>query len=67
MARVSAGLLLYRRADDGLQVLIVHPGGPFWTRRDAGAWSVPKGLVEPGEAPVETALREFVEETGFDN
>jgi predicted NUDIX family NTP pyrophosphohydrolase len=60
----SAGILLYRRDPDGVRVLLVHPGGPFWRGRDDGAWMIPKGLIEPGEAPVETALREFEEETG---
>jgi predicted NUDIX family NTP pyrophosphohydrolase len=61
----SAGLLLYRRAGDGgLQVLIVHPGGPLWARRDAGAWSIPKGLLEPGEDELAAARREFAEELG---
>jgi predicted NUDIX family NTP pyrophosphohydrolase len=63
--RRSAGILLHRRGPDGeRQVLLVHPGGPFWARRDAGAWSIPKGEVEPGDDPRATALREFAEETG---
>ena len=49
---VSAGLLLYRRLEDALEVLLAHPGGPFWAHRDAGAWSIPKGLVDKGEAPL---------------
>jgi predicted NUDIX family NTP pyrophosphohydrolase len=61
----SYGILLYRRTGNGLQVLLVHPGGPFWTGRDAGAWSIPKGLPEGEEAPLATARREFGEETGF--
>jgi len=60
----SAGILLYRRDPDGLRLLLVHPGGPFWRGRDEGAWMIPKGLVEPGEAPLATALREFEEELG---
>jgi predicted NUDIX family NTP pyrophosphohydrolase len=66
MARRSAGILLYRRGPDGgeLEVLLVHPGGPFWARRDAGAWSLPKGEVEPGEEERAAALRELAEETG---
>ncbi|MGH2467956.1 MAG: NUDIX domain-containing protein [Candidatus Limnocylindrales bacterium] len=64
MARVSAGLLLYRRAPGGLEVLIGHPGGPFFTRRDEDAWSIPKGEVEPGEPLEDVAGREFEEETG---
>jgi predicted NUDIX family NTP pyrophosphohydrolase len=60
----SAGLLLYRRAPSGLEVLIAHPGGPFWKHRDEGAWTIPKGLVEAGEAELDVARREFREETG---
>jgi predicted NUDIX family NTP pyrophosphohydrolase len=61
----SAGILLYRRSEDGeLEVLLVHPGGPFWARRDAGAWSIPKGEVDPGEEERACALRELEEETG---
>lgn len=59
----SAGILLYRHAPR-LQVLIAHMGGPFWARRDAAAWSIPKGLYEPGEQPLDAALREFAEEVG---
>ena len=62
--RQSAGLLLYRTGPDGLQVLLVHPGGPFWARRDEGAWSIPKGEHEPDEDPMAAALREFEEELG---
>lgn len=64
MSRLSAGILLYRYAD-ALQVLLAHPGGPFWRRRDLGAWSIPKGEVEPGEEILAAAQREFTEETGF--
>jgi predicted NUDIX family NTP pyrophosphohydrolase len=61
----SAGLLLYRRVAAGaIEVFLVHPGGPYWTRKDQGAWSLPKGLVDPGEDPLDTARREFAEETG---
>lgn len=61
----SAGLLLFRRSGaDGLQVLVGHLGGPFWSRRDAGAWSVPKGELEPDEEPLAAARREFSEELG---
>jgi predicted NUDIX family NTP pyrophosphohydrolase len=60
----SAGILLYRQGAAGLEVLLVHPGGPFWAKKDAGAWSIPKGLVEAGEDPFASALREFEEETG---
>jgi predicted NUDIX family NTP pyrophosphohydrolase len=63
MAR-SAGILLHRRGDDGLEVLLVHPGGPFWARRDAGAWSIPKGEYDDGEDPLAAARREFEEELG---
>jgi predicted NUDIX family NTP pyrophosphohydrolase len=62
----SAGILLYRRGPDGVEVLIGHPGGPFWAHRDAGAWTIPKGLIEEGENPVATARREFMEEIGID-
>lgn len=64
MPRLSAGILLYREGDDGLEVLIGHPGGPFWTHRDDGAWSIPKGEYESGEDPWEAAQREFAEELG---
>ena len=60
----SAGLLMYRRRGGELQVLLAHPGGPFWARRDEGAWSIPKGELEAGEEPLAAARREFEEETG---
>jgi predicted NUDIX family NTP pyrophosphohydrolase len=60
----SAGILLHRRATTGREVLLVHPGGPFWARKDAGAWSIPKGELDDGEDPRACALREFAEETG---
>ena len=60
----SAGLLLYRRRDE-LEVFLVHPGGPFWAKKDLGAWSLPKGELEEGEDPLATAIREFTEETSF--
>ena len=60
----SAGILLHRRGTDGTEVLLVHPGGPFWARKDLGAWSIPKGEVDEGEDPRACALREFGEETG---
>jgi len=60
----SAGILLYRRADAGLEVFLAHPGGPFWARRDDGAWTIPKGEIEATEDPLDTAKREFEEETG---
>jgi len=62
--RKSAGLLLFRRAGDALEVLLVHPGGPFWAKRDLGAWSIPKGECEDGEDPRAAAWREFGEELG---
>ena len=62
----SAGLLLYRRSRGGVEVFLVHPGGPYWAKRDLGAWSIPKGLSEAGEEPLDAARREFREETGFD-
>lgn len=64
MPKHSAGLLLYRRRDD-LEVFLVHPGGPYWARQDEGAWSIPKGELDPGEDPLAAALRELGEETGF--
>ena len=62
---ISAGLLPFRRKDGALEVFLVHPGGPFWKNRDAGAWSIPKGLVGEGEELLAAAIREFQEETGF--
>jgi predicted NUDIX family NTP pyrophosphohydrolase len=64
MASKSAGILLHRSADGEAEVLLVHPGGPFWARKDLGAWSLPKGEVDEGEDPRACALREFAEETG---
>jgi predicted NUDIX family NTP pyrophosphohydrolase len=61
----SAGLLMYREGPSGLQVLLAHPGGPFWKHRDQGAWSLPKGELSPGEDAQAAACREFTEETGF--
>jgi predicted NUDIX family NTP pyrophosphohydrolase len=63
--RDSAGLLLFRRGANGLEVFLAHPGGPFWKRRDTGAWTIPKGLTEEGEEPLAAACREFEEETGL--
>lgn len=63
-SRTSAGVLLYRRTAGGLEVLLVHPGGPLWARRDAGAWSIPKGEYGAGEDPLAAARREFAEELG---
>ena len=64
MPKLSAGLLLYRFVDDDLEVLIGHPGGPFWARKDDGAWSIPKGEYGEGEDPWTVAQREFEEELG---
>src|SRR3954468_24218690 len=64
MPERSAGILLFRRREDGLEVLLVHPGGPFFARRDAGAWSIPKGLYESNEESLACARREFSEELG---
>jgi predicted NUDIX family NTP pyrophosphohydrolase len=64
MATRSAGILLHRQGIGGTEVLLVHPGGPFWARKDLGAWSIPKGEVDDGEDPRACALREFAEETG---
>jgi predicted NUDIX family NTP pyrophosphohydrolase len=64
MAARSAGILLHRNHRDAVEVLLVHPGGPMWARRDAGAWSIPKGEYEPSEDPLAAARREFAEELG---
>ncbi|MCU1368985.1 MAG: putative hydrolase [Ilumatobacteraceae bacterium] len=64
MPRTSAGLLLHRVGATGLEVLLVHPGGPFWAKKDDGAWSIPKGEHDDGEDPLACALREFEEELG---
>jgi predicted NUDIX family NTP pyrophosphohydrolase len=64
VAATSAGILLYRGAADALEVLLVHPGGPFWAKKDEGAWSIPKGEVDDGEEPRTCALRELGEELG---
>ncbi len=66
MAKSSAGVLLYRRRDHGLEVFLVHPGGPYWHAKDAGSWSIPKGEHASDEDPVAAAKREFLEETGFE-
>lgn len=65
MSQHSAGLLMYRKRDGILEVLLVHPGGPYWKNRDEGAWSVPKGEIEAGDDPLKVARREFYEETGL--
>jgi len=65
MPKQSAGLVMYRIRDGQLQVLLVHPGGPFWAKKDLGAWSIPKGEIEPNEDALSTAKREFEEETGI--
>jgi predicted NUDIX family NTP pyrophosphohydrolase len=61
---LSAGILLFRRKSGETEVLLIRPGGPYWTKRNAGAWMIPKGAIEPGERPIDAALREFAEETG---
>ncbi|MCC6163031.1 MAG: NUDIX domain-containing protein [Acidobacteria bacterium] len=63
-SKTSAGVLLYRQGAEGVEVFLVHPGGPYWSRKDAGAWTIPKGEIEPGEDPLAAATREFLEETG---
>ena len=60
----SAGILLFREREERTEVLLIKPGGPFWRNKDAGAWMIPKGAIEPGETPVEAAMREFEEEIG---
>ena len=64
-ARQSAGLILFRSRPGGPEVLLVHPGGPFWAKKDEGAWSIPKGELEPGDDPLAAAKRELAEETGI--
>ena len=63
---VSAGILLYKGRGEALRVLLVHPGGPYWEKRDLGAWTIPKGGIAPGEEPLAAARRELAEETGCD-
>ena len=65
MTKTSAGLLLYRVRRGTLEVFLVHPGGPFWAKKDLGVWSIPKGEIDDGEDPLGAARREFQEETGF--
>ena len=64
MPKTSAGLLLFRETSGNLEVLLVHPGGPFWSKKDEGAWSIPKGELDEGEDPLKAARRELEEETG---
>jgi predicted NUDIX family NTP pyrophosphohydrolase len=64
MAKRSAGILMYRGSSEALELLLVHPGGPFWAKKDLGAWSIPKGECEAGEDPFDVASREFAEELG---
>jgi predicted NUDIX family NTP pyrophosphohydrolase len=64
MAKTSAGILLFRRRPAGVEVMLVHPGGPYWAKKDAGSWSIPKGLADEGEDLLAAAEREFLEETG---
>jgi predicted NUDIX family NTP pyrophosphohydrolase len=65
VAKISAGILLYRQRDGSIEVLLVHPGGPYWRKKDLGVWSIPKGEVEPDEDLLHRAKQEFSEETGF--
>jgi len=65
MPKRSAGLLIFRETSNGTEVMLVHPGGPFWAKKDAGAWSIPKGELAADEEPLAAARREFTEETGF--
>jgi predicted NUDIX family NTP pyrophosphohydrolase len=65
MPKLSAGLLMYREQDSELEVFLVHPGGPFWAKKDLGAWTIPKGEYGPDEDPLAAAQREFLEETSF--
>jgi predicted NUDIX family NTP pyrophosphohydrolase len=65
MPKKSAGLLLYRKVDGAIEVFLGHPGGPFWVKKDDGAWSIPKAEFDVGENPLDAAKREFQEETGF--
>jgi len=65
MPQASAGLLMYRKSRSALEVFLVHPGGPFWAKKDIGAWSIPKGIIAEGEDKLEAAKREFGEETSI--
>jgi predicted NUDIX family NTP pyrophosphohydrolase len=66
MSNTSAGLLMCRVGDGEMEFLLVHPGGPLWKKKDAGAWTIPKGLIDAGEEPLAAAKREFFEELGFE-
>lgn len=66
MAKISAGLLMYRQGPDGLEVFLAHPGGPYFTNKDAGYWGIPKGEIEDDEDMLAAAVREFAEETGLE-
>jgi predicted NUDIX family NTP pyrophosphohydrolase len=66
MAKMSAGLLLYRKRNDALEVFLAHPGGPFYVKKDSGVWGIPKGQIDEGEDALAAAQREFEEETGFE-
>jgi len=66
MSKLSAGLLMYRKSQGRVEVFLVHPGGPFWAKKDLGAWSIPKGEHHPNEEPLAAARREFREETGIE-
>jgi predicted NUDIX family NTP pyrophosphohydrolase len=65
MPKISAGLLMYHIANEQVEVLLVHPGGPYWQRKDDGAWTIPRGQIEAGEEYLAAAIREFAEETGW--
>jgi predicted NUDIX family NTP pyrophosphohydrolase len=65
-SRQSAGIIMYRRRASAIEVLLVHPGGPYWAKKDAGAWSIPKGEFDADETPADAARREFIEEIGRD-
>lgn len=66
-AKETAGLLMYRKKSRDLEYFLIHPGGPYWAHKDIGSWSMPKGMVEPGESTLDAAMREFHEETGLES